>query len=145
MIEVLRHVERIARKPHQCSFCNGIIYAGEKYEYSVNKFDDIYEWKNHIACGRIASELREYIDPEEGITSDDFQEACHQFCKTFICPECPCCEVENDGDCMENNDYCLHKIDALLQTHELVKVAGKYRWAYGFKLIPREGEPHDSP
>lgn len=68
--------QRIAKKRHKCNFCNGIIEIGEKYDWSKNVFDGvIYEWKNHISCGQIASKLNMYDWCDDGVTEEDFRES----------------------------------------------------------------------
>lgn len=94
VIEIISEKDRKARKPHICDYCGGTIEAGEVYNHCVIKGDDIYTWDAHIVCKSVASDLWDYIDPWEGMTADDFQEGCQEFCRTFICPDC---KQWNDG------------------------------------------------
>ena len=92
MLEIISTTWRTARKEHRCNYCGGIIRPGERYEYSVNKFDgDIYEWKSHEKCTFIAGEIWDYADPDDGMDSDCFHEACSDVCRTFVCPDCGKC------------------------------------------------------
>ena len=88
MPDILQEKERKARKPHVCDYCGKTIEKGEAYEWAKLKYDGtIYEWKNHKKCGFIASELWSYIDPDNGMTEEDFQEGCREFCHAFVCPK----------------------------------------------------------
>ena len=72
-----------ARKEHVCNYCYNKIKIGEIYNYFVNVYDgDLYDWKNHISCGLIASQLRMFDNADEGLTADDFiQEILNEFQK----------------------------------------------------------------
>ncbi len=133
-MEVLFETDRKARKPHICSYCGEIIEKGELYEYARLKADDLYEWKNHKRCGFIASELWKYINPDDGMTADDFKYGCHAFSRRFICPDCP--QFDRETDCKKDREYvCTEKIFDFLQTHELVR-DDKTSWVW--KCIERK-------
>lgn len=138
MIETIRKETRKARKRHRCDYCSGFIKPGEIYEYAVEKCDELYEWKTHKKCIEIASALWDYIDPDEGMTQEDFQYGCTEFCHTFICPECKHYEVDLD-DCMENSGFCLDKIHGILQTNDLRAIRTKPGFI-AYALVPREKE-----
>lgn len=60
-----------ARKDHTCNYCNGKIKAGEIYENSTHVYDgEIYTWKNHLDCHKLAVELDMFED--YCLTGDDF-------------------------------------------------------------------------
>ena len=125
MLETISTTWRTALKEHRCSYCHGIIRPGERYEYSVNKFDgDIYEWKSHEKCAFIAGEIWDYADPDEGMDSDCFYEACSDVCRTFVCPDCGKWDTD---ECDES--YCLDKLYDLFQTKELYR---DHRDGYGY-------------
>ena len=64
-----------ARKGHRCDFCNYPINKGDSYMRSVHTFSgDIYTWKSHLDCDRLATTLNMYERCDEGLTSDAFQE-----------------------------------------------------------------------
>ncbi|MDZ4726175.1 MAG: hypothetical protein SH817_08455 [Leptospira sp.] len=64
-----------ARKVHRCDFCELKIEQGETYERSVHKMDgSVYEWKSHLDCSWIASELNMFDHCDEGLTGEAFQE-----------------------------------------------------------------------
>lgn len=132
MPEILQERDRKARRQHTCSYCGEPIAQGEVYEWAKLINDGyIYEWKNHKRCGRIAAELWEYADPDDGMTEDDFSEACTEFCQRFICPDCPRRDKEYDeAECMDDKTYCTDRIYDFLQTHEFYN-AGTNRWGYG--------------
>jgi len=73
-MEIIRESTPIARKDHKCNFCGGIIPKGEKYMYAVLKYDDMYIWKNHFRCSKIASQLDMFDNCSDGLTGEDFQE-----------------------------------------------------------------------
>jgi hypothetical protein len=143
MPEVLRECERVARKAHRCSYCGHKIRIGEKYNYAFLKYDGVYEWKSHLRCEEIAQKLWNFIDPDEGMTEEDFKEGCHEFCAAFICPSCP---NHEDDDCKEDHYYCFDKIYAHLQTHDFRRVKDDRGWTHTFKCFPKEqeSEAHDA-
>lgn len=130
---MLKYETRKARKQHTCNYCGGLISPGEQYKYSAHIYDgEFFDWKEHMDCGFIASELWRYIDPDEGMTQEDFQEGCSAFCFDFVCKNCDRYEPE-ENECKDDNYYCLDKIYDLLQTHRLSKKS----W-YGWELKERE-------
>lgn len=140
MSEIFSEKVRMARKEHICSYCNGTIQKGEKYDNAVLKHEgELYEWKNHIDCGFIASALWRYIDPDEGMTEEDFKEGCRDFCNTFCCPDCPRCSIApyNDLECKDNLGFCLDKIAEKLRTHDLKRVQKDCDWMQVWKCIPK--------
>jgi len=76
-MEIIESSERTARNKHRCSWCGGIIEIGEKYNWSKNKDSggNLYEWKNHVHCGIIASVYDFYDYGDEGLSEDEFCEA----------------------------------------------------------------------
>ena len=77
MSEQLDQKNRIARKPHSCDYCGKLIKKGEEYEWSKNIWEGtIYEWHNHLACGRVASAIWDYVDPDDGMDEDQFMDGC---------------------------------------------------------------------
>ncbi len=64
-----------ARKKHRCDYCQYPINSGDTYLKSSHVYDgDIYTWKSHQNCEKIAVKLNMFEDCYEGLTSDDFQE-----------------------------------------------------------------------
>lgn len=118
---------RKARKEHRCELCGGKINAGEHYVYTFQKDGgDVTSFKNHEQCDFILGELWRFLDPDDGISDDGFQEGCQEYCHEFVCPHCEHC---NEGDCEldEPLPYCLDKIAARLKTHSLKKEnTGRY-------------------
>lgn len=117
MLETICQKSRKARKQHTCNYCGNKIEVGQVYNHAVMKFDDVYTWKAHLECIQIATELWGFIDPLEGMTEDDFQYGCNDFCRTFICPDCECWDKEAD-ECEKDETFCADKIYAFLQTHD---------------------------
>lgn len=123
MPELLRSEIRTARKPHTCSLCGAEIKTGEQYGYDTYKFDgEVYDWKTHMECDAVSAFLWDYVDPDEGMTSDDFLDACADVCRTFVCPDCEHFDPEHaeDGDyCQKNDSYCIHKLYKLSKKYYL--------------------------
>ncbi len=117
MSELIFSCERKARKPHICNYCGEKIEPGELYHHNTLKNDAIYNWNTHKKCDFIAQELWNYIDPYDGMSGEDFQYGCADFCQQFICPDCPDWDKEA-AECRNDLDYCIHKIYDFLRTHE---------------------------
>ncbi len=119
MYENLVIKDRIARKKHTCDLCGKIIDKGEKYEYQKFIYDGaFYEWRSHLACSRVSSAIWDYADPDEGMSSDEFDSTCADVCGVFICPDCPEWNKEY-GDCEKDLSYCIDRMDEFFKTHEL--------------------------
>lgn len=133
MSEIINSVERKARKSHTCDYCNGTIAKGTVYKYEkLVDGSELYEWKSHLDCSMVASELWCYLDLDGGMTQEDFDEGCRDFCNTFICPNC--------NTITEDCYYCLDKIVAMLKKYELKRVINKEKnsWERVFKLFERK-------
>lgn len=132
---------RAARKEHICDYCRMPINRGERYERYTGKYDgEIYVWKSHEACAFLAQEVWEYADPDEGMSSDDFYEACCDVCRVFVCPDCEKWDKDNE-ECGGSGGFCIDKMVALFQTRELYR---EKRDIYGYshwKLKERTREP----
>lgn len=131
MVETIYQQDRKARKPHTCDYCGDVIETGEVYNHATLKCDgEVYTWKAHSKCISIASDLWDFIDPLEGMTEDDFQYGCKDFCRTFICPDCTHWDID---DCDKDESFCVNEIYDFLQTHDFVHTGhGVY------KCFPRE-------
>jgi hypothetical protein len=142
MPEILIDTKRKARKPHTCDYCLDTIQKGEIYDYAKLKSDysdGIYEWKSHKKCSFIAGALWSYIDPDDGMTQEDFEEGCRDFCMTYICSQCPDADIETEK-CKLDKQYCIDKIYTHLQTHEFKRIKDKHGWTYTWKCIPKGGK-----
>ena len=136
--ENLQHKDIVARKPHSCDWCDGTISKGEKYHYEVFKYDgELCTWHSHLACTRIASAIWDYVDPYDGMTSDDFTEGCNDVCREFICPDCEHWNKEYE-DCEKDEQFCLDKLDEFFKTHELYAERDGYGYRV-FKCREKEG------
>ena len=119
MYENLGMAVRKARKPHKCDWCGQVIEKGEQYEYQKFVYDgQMYDWKAHLACSRVASAIWDYVDPDEGMTDDEFADGCREVCQRFICPDCQKWDKEYE-ECEDDESYCIDKMDEFFQTHEL--------------------------
>ena len=134
MTETINSEWRTARKKHECNLCCCDIQPGEKYNYDLMKYDgELYDWKEHEKCYFIAGELWDYIEPDEGMTEEDFKEGCREFCRCFVCPDCE--KYNEDEYCDEV--YCLDKIYELLKEYELYKAWRDYNYI-GWRLKKKE-------
>lgn len=122
MVEEISKCVRKARKPHRCDYCGETIEKGERYQIATLKFDgELYNWRNHERCGRIAAEIWDFIDPDEGMSEDDFCEGCQEICRTFICPW-HCTEFDREaGECRKDESFCTKKMDEYFKTHDLIR------------------------
>lgn len=137
MPEFISQGERKARKEHICNYCGEKIEKGETYRSAFLKDGgDVYQWKGHLRCNFIARELWRYIDSDDGMQAEDFQEGCSEFCYAFVCPDC---EHYKNEECTQDKPYCLDKIVDILKENKLMKEKGKYSYQI-WKLVPRERE-----
>jgi hypothetical protein len=64
-----------ARKNHRCNYCQCTIIIGYTYIKSTHvAFGEIYTWKSHQHCEKIAQDLNMFEECDEGLTSSDFIE-----------------------------------------------------------------------
>lgn len=137
-IEHLKTVTRTARKQHRCDYCGNCINRGEKYEISTLRFEgELYEWKMHPECDDLASWLQDYIDPDEGITEDDFRDACSDVCQTFVCPDCEQYQkCDGDVPCEEYGPACIRKIWELSRKYYLSRKRSQQSGWWEWRLVP---------
>jgi hypothetical protein len=129
MPELISQSTQKARKAHECGLCCKGIAIGEEYKKQFLKYcGEVYGFKEHLQCNEIANRLWSFIDPDEGMTEEDFQEGCQSYCVQFICPHCEEWDKGID-ECKKDESYCLDKIQARLKTHGLRKVKNSFRWA----------------
>ena len=52
MTETIKELHPVARKPHRCDWCGGIIEKGEEYVRNTLKYDNEapYDWCSHKDC-----------------------------------------------------------------------------------------------
>lgn len=121
MIDVIESKIKTARKSHRCDYCGKNIEKGEEYDYQKSVCDGtFYEWRAHLACTHVASAIWDYVDPDEGMGDQEFVDGCQEVCRRFICPDCQKWNKEY-GDCDEDLTYCIDRLDAFFETHELYK------------------------
>lgn len=119
MYDHLKTEIRKSRKPHKCDWCGAVIEKGEQYEYQKFVFDGkMFDWKAHLACSRVASAIWDYVEQDEGMSSDEFMDGCQEVCQRFICPDCPKWNKEYE-ECEDDESYCIDKMDEFFKTHEL--------------------------
>lgn len=136
MPDILKSRWRKARKRHTCSYCNEYIEPGEKYRYDVLKCEGcIYDWFSHEKCDFLVSELWEYVDPDDGMTDDDFREACQNFRFHFVCLACENWDIEY-CECTADDCCCTDKVYEALKKYELYMT--RESGFLGWKLRPRK-------
>ena len=119
MYDHLKTEVRKAGKSHRCNWCGKAIEKGERYEYQKFVYDgEMCDWKAHLACSRIASAIWDYVDPDEGMRSDEFMDGCQEACQRFICPDCQRWNKEYE-ECEDDEPYCIDKMDEFFKTQEL--------------------------
>lgn len=76
MPTTLRYGQPIARKEHTCMWCGGKIAVGEQYDRQTLVYDgELYEWKNHRECAKLASRLNMFAEyGDEGLDEEYFKE-----------------------------------------------------------------------
>lgn len=129
-----------ARKPYKCDYCGRIIVKGEVHDWQKYIYDgSFYEWRCHLSCARVASAIWEYVDPDEGMSDQDFMDGCQEVCQRFICPDCPHWDKEYEG-CDNDESYCIDRMDEFFQKYELY-CAGRQGYAHIYKC--REKTPKE--
>lgn len=139
-MEVIRTKIKIARKEHRCSFCGCKISKGEQYRHSTNKCDgSLYVWRAHLHCQTLCGEIWNYVDPDEGMTSDQFIDAVRELSDTFYCPfHCDKFDKETQ-DCDDfDDDSCVRKFAEFMQSRELRLVLDPNR-GMCWRLVKKEG------
>ncbi len=140
MQQILERKDVVARKPHRCDWCNCAIEKGELYDWSKHVFDgDFYEWHSHLSCSRVASAIWDYVDPDEGMTEDEFWEGCRDISQSFVCPSCREWDKETQ-ECNKDESFCIDKLDEFFKTHELY-IDRREGWCRVWKS--REKKAHD--
>lgn len=126
MVDILENRRKISRKTHRCDLCGMQIQKGETYDYQRLIFDGtFYEFHSHCACSRVSSAIWNYVDPDDGMDEDQFQDGCQEVCQCFICPDCPKWDEEY-CECVDDESYCIDKMDEFFKTHVLYKAGRKY-------------------
>lgn len=122
MGELISESWRTARKRHECDLCGREITVGEKYYHTVQKdYGEMSTFRTHEKCEFIFMEIRDYVDPNDGMSEEDFMDALYDIRHDFICPDCDnFLEDDTYGgfcDCDE-----VDEVYKCLQKYELYKV-----------------------
>ena len=86
-MEILRENFPIAKKEHICDWCEGKIESGIKYKYQIWKDDNLFTWKSHLKCDRVADFLMDHFGMEDGMDQAQFIDACFTLLTDYIHPE----------------------------------------------------------
>lgn len=123
-MQTIKHKLVKARKEHRCDFCGYKISKGETYDYSLNKGDgDLYHWRSHVHCAELCSAIWDYVDPDDGMTCDEFFVGVQELMTTFYCPfhcdkfdkEICNCDIIYDDE----GDNCIRKFAEFMRTRKL--------------------------
>lgn len=78
MTETIKELHPVARKPHRCDWCGGIIEKGEQYVRHTLKYENEppYDWCSHKDCDEIVGvlDMSQVCADNDGISADDFSE-----------------------------------------------------------------------
>ena len=136
-MEMLTQYSRKARKRHRCGFCGRTIEKGERYKEQRCIGDGgPYVFRSHERCRRVSNAIWDYVDPDNGMTQDEFCDAVNELMSTFFCPfRCDRFDKEN-GECKEGRlgTDCIAKCDEYLKMHELV-LDTNHPWAWRMKEV----------
>ena len=137
-IDRLKTVTRTARKPHRCSLCGYEIRKGEKYLASTYCWEGtIYDFPTHEECDELSVWLTDYIDPDEGISGEEFRDACSDICQTFVCPDCEQYQkCGGDVPCEEYGPACIHKIWELSRKYYLSRKRSQQHGWWEWRFVP---------
>ena len=136
-MEMLTQYFRKAHKRHSCGFCGRTIEKGERYKEQRCIGDGgPYVFRSHERCQRVSNAIWDYVDPDNGMTQDEFCDAVNELMSTFFCPfRCDRFDKEN-GECKEGRlgTDCIAKFDEYLKTHQLV-LDTNHPWAWRMKEV----------
>ena len=136
-MEMLTRCFRKARKRHSCGLCGRAIEKGEMYEeLRCVGGGGLYVFRSHERCQRVSNAIWDYVDPDDGMTRNDFCNAVNELMSTFFCPfRCDRFDKET-GECKEDRlcTDCIAKFDEYLKTHELVLDTNR-PWAWRMKEV----------
>lgn len=100
MLEFYSQEERIARKEHRCSLCNGTISIAEKYIRYAGRYDGIYfDDKYHVTCQAV---INEYCG-RNGEDTYDYEEISN-WLDGEVC--CNLCDIETRDECFYSAMTC---------------------------------------
>ena len=138
----LTHKHVKARKPHHCDLCGCVIQKGEVYEWQSNVSDgQLYTFRAHLHCQDLSSAIWNYVDPDEGMTLDAFQEAVQSLMSTFYCPF-HCAKYNKElHDCDNehgfNTNTCVREFAKFMETREFLVVRDP-KYGMCWKLVEKE-------
>ena len=139
-MQMIRCKRRKARKEYYCDLCGGKILKDECYERQINQFDGrMYTWRTHLHCQNLCSKIWNYVDPDEGMTGDEFCDAVQDLMSTFYCPF-HCDEYDRDTqDCDRgfDTDVCVKRFAQFMETRELLPVRDPNRRFY-YRIVKKE-------
>jgi hypothetical protein len=127
-MQAIKTETRKARKEHRCDLCRGKIIPGEKYVYQfIVDGGDSWDFKMHEKCDYISQKLWNWFDPDEGLTSDYFEESLPDYSYAYVCPHCEYFTSEKECKAELNGGTdCIDRIYDRLQKYMLVKKGGRW-------------------
>lgn len=133
MLECLDDSIVKAQKEYICDYCSQKIAKGEKHHRAYMKFDnEMYTWRSHLKCAELAVIIRDVVNPDEGLTHDDFSEGVQILAEEFVCAACQHFDKEYPDDCGEwMSKDCVNTVCDFFQHHKLY-------WDGGWKVKESE-------
>ncbi len=123
MVDILECKSRIARKEHICNYCGKKISPGEVYAYGrFIEEGEIFSWKEHPKCGKIADKLMRLYhtcENNDEMNQEYFLYLCKRYCQEYVCPECEM-KIKGKGEmqCVLGKTFCREKIDRSLEVED---------------------------
>ena len=125
-METLEQKKVKALKDHVCDYCGCKIHKGEMHEYQRNKSDGrLYTWRCHLHCQSLCSKMWNYVDPDNGMNSDEFIDSARELMCAFYCPgHCDKYDKELE-DCNDefDEDSCIRRFAEFMEGKELMLIA----------------------
>lgn len=91
-----------AKKQHSCSYCSEKINKDELYFKSTHKSDgEVYDWKSHKHCDKIASILKMFDFAEDGVTQEFFMETINDEHDDLLIKQLPQSDIQKYSDVIQ--------------------------------------------
>ena len=121
-METIRTAIVKARRIHVCDYCSCEIPKGERYEVQTNECNGkLYTWRAHLHCKELCGKIWDYVEPDEGMSGDDFYDAVRDLAHTFYCPF-HCDEYDRDTqDCERGfeDNVCIKRFAKFMENREM--------------------------
>lgn len=123
MSEIISSQWKKARKVHLCDYCGERIEKGNTYRKDFCKDGGTaYSWITCEKCETIVTGFWDWVDPDDGLDSQDFYDACKDFVCHFLCTNedkklfnCDC-----DTDWINRAYQVLKDNDLIFDRHDML-------------------------